>query len=213
VKVWRCGEYCMHDILIQLGAGLPFSGEIARDVPAFLTAHGRPDTVAHCGAVAAEARRVAELADADLDTAEVAGWLHDISVIIPSEQRVVIAEQLGVEVLPEEALFPMIIHQKLSAVLAREIFQIQDDAILSAVGCHTTLKAGATLLDKVLFVADKLAWDQPGHAPFHDDMRAALDHSLDQAALVYLRYLWEQRARLKVLHPWAQAAYIELINS
>jgi predicted HD superfamily hydrolase involved in NAD metabolism len=200
----------MHNILIQLGAGLHLTGDAARDVPVFLTFHGRPDTAKHCGAVAAEARRIAALVGADLDAAENAGWLHDISVIIPSEQRAAIAEQLGIEVLPEEVIFPMIIHQKLSAVLAHDIFQIEDAAILSAVGCHTTLKAGATLLDKVLFVADKLAWDQPGHAPFHDQMRAALDYSLDQAALVYLRYLWEQRTRLKVLHPWAQAAYVEL---
>ena len=89
--------------------------------------------------VAAEAGRIAALVGADLDAAEVAGWLHDVSVIIPSEQRAVIAEQLGIDVLPEEAIFPMIIHQKLSAVLAREIFQIEDAAILSAVGCHTTL--------------------------------------------------------------------------
>jgi predicted HD superfamily hydrolase involved in NAD metabolism len=202
----------MHDILIQISAGLQLTGDIARDVPVFLTHHGRPDTAKHCGAVAAEARRIAALVGADLDAAEVAGWLHDISVIIPSEQRAVIAEQLGVDVLPEETIFPMIIHQKLSAVLAREIFRIEDAAILSAVGCHTTLKAGATMLDKVLFVADKLAWDQPGHAPFHDDMRAALGRSLDQAALVYLRYLWEQRATLRVFHPWAQAAYIDLMR-
>jgi predicted HD superfamily hydrolase involved in NAD metabolism len=201
----------MHNILLQLGAGLQLSGDAAHDVPVFLIYHGRPDTAKHCGAVAAEARRIAALVGADLDSAEIAGWLHDISVIIPSEQRAVIAEQLGIDVLPEEAIFPMIIHQKLSAVLARGLFQIEDAAILSAVGCHTTLKVGATMLDKVLFVADKLAWDQPGHAPFHDQMRAALGRSLDQAALVYLSYLWEQRTRLKVLHPWAQAAYIELL--
>src|SRR5215213_1378726 len=171
----------MRDILIQISAGLQLSGEIAQDVAVFLTYHGRPDTAKHCSAVAAEAHRIAALVGADLDAAEVAGWLHDISVIIPSEQRAVIAEQLGVDVLPEEAIFPMIIHQKLSTVLARAIFRIEDAAIM---------------LDKVLFVADKLAWDQPGHAPFHDDMRAALDYSLDQAALVYLRYLWEQRATL-----------------
>ena len=200
----------MHNVLAQLGAGLQLNGDIAHDVAVFLTSHCRPDSAKHCGAVAAEARRIAALVGADVDAAEIAGWLHDISVIIPNEQRAVIAEQLGIEVLREEAIFPMIIHQKLSAVLARDIFQIEDAAILSAVGCHTTLKAGATLLDKVLFVADKLAWDQPGHAPFHDQMRAALGYSLDQAALVYLRYLWEQRAKLKVLHPWAQAAYVEL---
>jgi len=201
----------MHGVLVQLGAGLPLSGDIAQDVPAFLTHHGRADTAQHCAAVAAESRRIAALVGADVDAAEMAGWLHDVSVIIPNEQRAAVAEQLGIEILPEEVAFPMILHQKLSAALAREIFQIEDAAILSAVGCHTTLKAGAALLDKVLFVADKLAWDQPGHAPFHADMRAALGRSLDQAALVYLSFLWEQRARLKVLHPWAQAAYAELI--
>jgi HD superfamily phosphohydrolase YqeK len=201
----------MGNMLVQLSAGFQPTGDIARDVSAFLTHQGRPDTAAHCGAVAAEARRIAALVGADEDAAEAAGWLHDISVIIPNEQRIGAAEQLGIEVLPEEAIFPMIIHQKLSAVLAREIFQIGDAVILSAVGCHTTLKAGATVLDKVLFVADKLAWDQPGHAPFHEEMRAALGRSLDQAALAYLRYLWDRRATLRVLHPWAQAAYDELM--
>ena len=201
----------MHTRLAQLIAGIQLTGDVAHDVPVFLKHNGRPDTAAHCGAVAAEARRIATLVGADGDAAETAGWLHDVSVIFPSEQRATVAERLGVEVLPEEAIFPMIIHQKLSAVLAREIFQIEDAAILSAVGCHTTLKAGAGLLDKVLFVADKLAWDQPGHAPFHNDMHAALGHSLDQAALVYLGYLWEQRAKLRVLHPWAQAAYNEML--
>src|SRR5215207_9158700 len=68
----------MHDIIIQLGAGLQLTGEIAQDVAVFLTHHGRPDTARHCGAVAAEARRIATLVVADLDAAEVAGWLHDI---------------------------------------------------------------------------------------------------------------------------------------
>jgi predicted HD superfamily hydrolase involved in NAD metabolism len=200
----------MQPFLAELAAGVQLTGAVAQDAALFLTHHGRPDTAEHCGAVAAEARRVAELAGADAAAAETAGWLHDISVIIPNQRRIAAAEQLGIEVLPEEATFPMIIHQKLSAVIAREMFRIEDAAILSAIGCHTTLKAGATLLDKVVFVADKLAWDQPGHAPFHDEMRAALGRSLDQAALVYLRYLWDQRASLRVLHPWAQAAYFEL---
>jgi predicted HD superfamily hydrolase involved in NAD metabolism len=202
----------MHTSLAHLIADIQLTGDVAHDVPVFLKHNGRPDTAAHCGAVAAESHRIAALVGADVDAAETAGWLHDVSVIFPSEQRAAIAEQLGIEVLPEEAIFPMIIHQKLSAVLAREIFQIEDAAILSAVGCHTTLKPGARLLDKVLFVADKLAWDQPGYAPFHNDMHAALGRSLDQAALVYLSYLWEQRAKLRVLHPWAQAAYDELMH-
>ncbi len=50
--------------------------------------------------------------------------------------------------------------------MAQEIFGVTDTLILNAVGCHTTLRAQPTTLDKVLFVADKLVWDQPGTPPY-----------------------------------------------
>ncbi|OLF95341.1 Hydrolase (HAD superfamily) [Bacillus licheniformis] len=34
----------------------------------------------------------------------------------------------------------MIIHQKLSKVMARDLFQVADEDILNAIECHTTLK-------------------------------------------------------------------------
>jgi len=103
----------------------------------------------------------------------------------------------------------MIIHQKLSVVIAREIFAIEDDAVFSAIGCHTTLKAQASLLDKIVFVADKIQWDQPGLPPYLGSLQEALLHSLDAAAFVYLDYLWQQRASLRVVHPWPRAAHEE----
>jgi len=101
----------------------------------------------------------------------------------------------------------MILHQKLSAVMAREIFGIGDAAVLSAIGCHTTLKASASTLDKVVFVADKIAWDQPGKPPYLDGILGALDQSLHQAALRYLDYLWQRRQTLPAVHPWFVAAH------
>ena len=82
--------------------------------------------------------------------------------------------------------------------------------MLSATGCHTTLKADASGLDKVVFVADKIAWDQPGTPPWLDALTRALDVSLDAAALVYLDYLWERRAQLLVVHPWFIAARAQI---
>jgi len=119
----------------------------------------------------------------------------------------VAAHTLGVVILPEEAAFPMILHQKLSAVLARDLFGERNDAVLSAIGCHTTLKADASTLDTVVFVADKIAWDQPGIPPYRDELLAALAHSLDAAAFVYLGYLWERRETLGIIHPWFVDAY------
>jgi HD superfamily phosphohydrolase YqeK len=112
--------------------------------------------------------------------------------------------------MPEEEIAPMILHQKLSGVLAHQIFGIEDEAIRQAVTCHTTLRAGATPLDKVVFVADKVAWDQSGTPPYHKALLEALTHSLDAAALCYLRYLWERRETLLVVHPWMTEAYADL---
>lgn len=178
-------------------------------MPVFLVHHGFPETAKHCAAVARQARQLALRVGADAAAAERAGWLHDVSVIFPNAERIAIAHTLNVPVLPEEIAFPMIVHQKLSAVLARDLFGERDGAVLSAVACHTTLKVDATTLDTVLFVADKIAWDQPGQPPYLDELLAALDRSLDAAAFVYLRYLWDRRETLGVIHPWFREAYLQ----
>ena len=200
-------------LLRSLVDGLVFTGVLARDVPAFLRRHGHPYTAEHSAQVAAEARRVAQLVGAEPALAEMAGWLHDCSAVFPARERVVVARSLNVPVLAEEEQFSMIVHQKLSKVLAAQIFGVRDTQVLSAVACHTTLKAHATRLDKVVFVADKIAWDQPGIPPYRAELLAALEQSLDQAAYVYLRYVWEQRQTLKVVHPWLREAYRELSQS
>ena len=104
----------------------------------------------------------------------------------------------------------MIIHQKLSVVLAHDIFGVTAPDTLSAIGCHTTLKANASLLDKVVFIADKIAWDQSGEPPYWVELQLALDHSLNHAAFCYLDYLWQRRVTLRVVHPWLVAAHQEL---
>lgn len=160
--------------------------------------------------VGTEARRIALRFGADPVAAETAGWLHDISAVIPNGDRIALSRELGIEVLPEEEAFPMIIHQKLSVVMAEQLFGVTDAAILDAVGCHTTLRAGSTLLDQVLFVADKVAWDQPGTPPYICELQEQLNRSLIHGAFAYINYLWERKHTLKVVHPWLKEAYEEL---
>ena len=142
----------MLEPLTQLTDGIKLTGDVRHDVPVFLVHHGCPKVAAHSGRVATEARRIAKLVGVDESLAELAGWLHDVSAVFPAQERASVARELGLEVLPEEDAFPLIIHQKLSVVLAHEIFGVESEPVLSAIGCHTTLKANATVLDKVLFV-------------------------------------------------------------
>jgi predicted HD superfamily hydrolase involved in NAD metabolism len=196
--------------LAQLVHTVSLTGRVDRDVIALLTYYGYTNTVQHCQLVAAEAERLAVQFGADAMQARVAGWLHDVSALFPTAQRVSAARELELEILPEEERAPMLLHQKLSAAMAREVFNITDQAILSAIECHTTLKAGASLLDKVVFVADKIAWDQPGAPPYLQEITHALERSLDRATYCYLRYLWQQRATLAAVHPWFVRAYHEM---
>lgn len=186
------------------------TGDIPTDAVVFLKAHGHAFTARHVTQVALKAGELAEKFSISKQGAETAGFLHDISAVIPNEARIEVALEHGLEVLPEERRLPMIVHQKLSALMARELFGVTDEAVLSAIGCHTTLKRDASPLDKVVFVADKIAWDQTGTPPYFDELETALEKSLDAASLVYLTFLWGKRHSLPVRHPWAEEAYHQL---
>ena len=188
-------------------------GKITEDVKTYLGYFGYPKIAVHCIAVAGEAKSLAVRFQSNPIQAELAGCLHDISAIVPANQRLEFAYSHDVDVLEEEKQFPMILHQKLSVVIAREIFRVSDSRVLSAIGCHTTLKMGSSRLDKIVFLADKIAWDQDGTPAYLPDMRAALDQSLDEAVLVYLDYLWDRRSQLRVIHPWLVEARQELLKS
>lgn len=198
----------MHQILAQMMEGIDLRGDLAGRVHLFLSAKGYPRTIQHSRQVAEQAFQLARRFQSDPQQAEMAGWLHDVSAVFLNGEKADIAHQLGLDLLPEEEKHPVLIHQKLSVVMAREMFQVEDSAVLSAIGCHTTLKAGASLLDKILFVADKVSWDQTGNPPYLADLQAALQDSLEKASLVYLRSLWERQPA--TMHPWALAAMREL---
>jgi predicted HD superfamily hydrolase involved in NAD metabolism len=189
---------------------IPLSGIIARDAPRILTAHSLPRVAAHVGHVAVKAGELATQFALDPDEAQIAAWLHDISAIIPNGDRVSLCGQLGLPVLAGEAEFPMLLHQKLSAVMAQEVFGVRETAVLSAIRCHTTLHPNAAPLDKLLFVADKIAWDQNGDPPYLAEIETAVAHNLDDACRVYLHWLWARRDRLRVIHPWFRAAHTDL---
>jgi predicted HD superfamily hydrolase involved in NAD metabolism len=202
----------MHPILRDIVKTIEFTKNLKNDIFLFLTKNQCPRTAEHCMKVGEEARCMAIRFNANPDSAEIAGWLHDISAVFPNQKRIEVSEQLELEILPEELEFPMIIHQKISRVMARDIFGIEDEEILDAVGCHTTLRGNATLLDRVLFVADKIAWDQDGIPPYLNEINEGLTKSLDHGAFEYIHYLWERRDTLRVVHPWLVDAYKDLIK-
>ncbi len=186
---------------IELGHGL------REDVREFLTAHSRLGTLKHVEQVAEEATRLAKRFGVDPVAAEQAGLIHDISAVIPYARRLEVAQAWHMPYTPEEAAYPVLLHQGLSVVLARDVFGIKDPAILTAVGCHTTLRPGSSPLDQVVFLADKISWDHSELPPYLTELTEALDYSLARACRFFLEYLSINASG--PVHPWVSAALAE----
>ncbi len=187
-----------------------FTGNLDADVRSFLQCYGKHETYLHCVEVERQARILAHRFGLDAELVSQAAMLHDISAVIPVERRAIVAKAWGLEVLPEEELFPLVVHQKLSAIFASQVFGISCESVLRAIECHTTLKADPTRMDMLLFVADKICWDQSGTPPYLSALVTALDHTLEEAAYTYLDYMWNRRSELAVVHPWLVEAYTAL---
>lgn len=187
-------------------------GSIEKDVKNLFVEHGYLKEIEHCSKAADKARALAIRFSENEDDAFCAGWLHDISAIFPKENRLKVAADIGLKILPEEEKFPAILHQKISEAMAKEIFGIKNEKILSAIGCHTTLKENASDFDKIIFIADKIEWDNEGEPPYKENVLLALDRSLDDAVFCYLDYLWKRRQDIAVVHPWMEAAYKQLLS-
>lgn len=141
----------------------------------------------------------------------LAGLLHDIGGIIPVNKRVEKAIEYKLDLYDEEIKFPLIIHQKLSKYIARNTLNIEDDCILSAIECHTTLKEKYSGEDLIVFIADKISWDQKGVPPYLNELKNELDKSLENAALFYINFILENN--IKVVHPWLELARNNLIKN
>lgn len=186
---------------------LALTGNLQEDIVEFLTTRGYPDIAQHSRHVAKIAASLASRFGVDVEQARLAGLLHDVGRVVSDDNKVEACHQASIGVLPEELEYVGLLHQKLSPVIALQVFGCNNEAVLTSIGCHTTLRAEATDLDKVLFLADKLSWEDT-ESTFQSAIEDALDTSLNAAAVVYIE--WVLASKPPVVHPWLREAYESL---
>ena len=127
---------------------------------------------------------------------EVAALLHDIGGVVPRDRMVDLCQILGLSVRPEELQVPMLLHARISEIIAREVYGVDDPAVLQAIRVHTALHGQPTPLDKVVFLADKIEWDQGGEPPYRAELLLALDAGLDAGTCFMLTWMHTHRSEL-----------------
>lgn len=185
------------------------TGDLEKDAVNLLIQNGHNETAQHCIKVAQIGSELAKRFNLDEEIAYCSGILHDTSTVIKAEDMKTYAENNNWNIDPSEQKYNFILHQRISVVVAKEYFKISDETVLSAIGCHTTLKPNASEYDMILFLADKISWDQNGVPPYLEVINEALNTSLAQACYSYIRFVLDNNMIL-LPHKWLKEAEIWL---
>lgn len=196
---------------IDYFAALRSTGEPLVDIARFL-APRRPDTWQHVQAVARAAEELACRFGADVRMARLAGHAHDLAAVVPHAEIIPVAESWGVPLSEADRAIPQVVHGPLAAAVLHARLGVKDEPILDAVRYHTTLRQGAALLEKIVFLADKLAYDPTtSRVDYLPALQTGLERSLDAAAYAYLDFVVSHQAELGWrLHPRLLAAHAQL---
>lgn len=92
----------------------------------------------------------------DPEKAEVAGLLHDNAKSIPYEDVLQVIKENNFYIEEDVKNNKKIVHAFVGACIAEKELNITDAEILNAIRYHTTGRPNMTMLDKVVFIADKI---------------------------------------------------------
>ncbi len=135
----------------------------------------------HSKNVAKEAVRLAKKYGADAEKAELAGILHDATKETPEDEQMELIRRAGIVLSPLESSSHKLWHAISGSAFVKVELGIDDKEILDAIRYHTTGRAGMTLLDKVLFIADFTSAERDYEGV--EKMRKLADKNLDEACL------------------------------
>ena len=133
--------------------------------------------LAHIRGCEEEAARLARRWGADEGRMRRAAILHDCTKYLTVREHLDICEKYGVELCPLERSTDKLLHAKSGAALAKYVFGFGD--IYDAILYHTTARAGMSLEEKILYIADYM---EPNRAfPEVGELRRLAYTDLDAA--------------------------------
>jgi predicted HD superfamily hydrolase involved in NAD metabolism len=138
----------------------------------------------------------------DAEKAGVAGILHDCAKNLSDEELLQYCEKYQLEVTEIEARCPFLLHGKVGAAFAKDLYEITDPEIISSIVYHTTGRPNMSLLEKIIFTADYI---EPYRKPIPriDEIRKMAYSELDLAVLMILEntlgYLEQSKADIDTM--------------
>lgn len=144
--------------------------------------------IEHSEAVADVAAKLAKKFGADETKARIAGLLHDCVKYLGKETIKKMVIKKNVDVFNHEMNAPRTLHAPLGAFMAKTYFNIEDEDILNAIRYHTIGRCDMSLLEKIIFIADKIE-PVTREEEFRQKIEPYLEKGLDEAICEYFKLL------------------------
>lgn len=184
------------------------------EITSFLRQNLTEKRFVHTIGVAETAKSLAEKWGADSDSAFLAGLVHDCAKEIPADDAILHLTKYGYRVDEIERQAPALLHAPLGSFMAKEVFGIDDKAVIDAIMYHTTGRPQMSILEKIIYVAD---FTEPARTyPEAEKIRRLSYEDIDKAVLkeadMVIKFTVD---RGRVIHPntvYARNYYLTLIN-
>lgn len=124
--------------------------------------------------------KLAEIYNADIQKAKLIGLMHDLAKDMSKEEKKKYIVENSIPCSKMEESIIDILHGRIAADICKKKYGF-DDEMCIAIGVHTTGKESMTLLQKVLFIADKI--DETRKYDSAEELRQIAYVNLDKAIL------------------------------
>lgn len=164
----------------------------------------------HCLGVAKAARWLAIKYGADEKKAVIAGMLHDITKEWTTSDHMKFLHNYNIGITRCEYASKKLLHAITGTCYVKTFLKISDKNILSAIRFHTTARAGMSILEKVVYLADFISDDRNFSGV--NRLRALAALNLDDAVFAgILDSVKELIEKNSIIHPNTLNAYNEFV--
>ena len=153
--------------------------------------------------------KLAKCYGVDEEKAALAALLHDSAKEISKDEMKELMRKYPQYAEGGEERPAPVWHGVCAAILARTEWGVEDEAVLSAIACHTAGKPGMTKLDKIVYLADMTSAERDW--PGVNKLRKLERKDLDAAMLAALKQTNDLvLSQGKPLDPMSKAAYEDI---
>ena len=167
--------------------------EIENDVKSVLSEY----RFTHSLGVVKKAVELAKIYGVQEETAKKVGIAHDIAKEMTNEEMIEYAKTNNIEIDEIETVKPSLLHGKIGADIAAKKYGFTEDMV-NAIKWHTTGRKNMSMLEKIIYVADKTEENRNGTRFNLEKSRELSIQNIDKALI----FLMNEFITYNVINEW-----------